>query len=171
MNPFRFWVFKGSVFKELIKSLFEESEYTAIPYGYENPFSNLKKRLAQENSSTALRIRHSPDLMVFDNESGDVKLVEVKMSSYETPRLPRIEHYKKYWDDAVVVEVVPFGNIFYAQYINKLGVKGYYHLASDFVPIQSIFPKIDSGALDSYKEIALKMIGAFKQDEENAEQY
>jgi hypothetical protein len=170
LSYFHLGLFKGNVFKELITALFEESHYTVIPYGYENPYSNIKKRLAKESSATALRIRSSPDLLIYDDETGDVKLVEVKMSSYETPRIPRIDQYKKCWEDAIIVLIVPFGNVFYAQKIENLGIKGYYHLASDFYPIQDIFPKVDSEALSEYKKIALKMIEAFHQDKENIEQ-
>ncbi len=115
-----------------------------------------------DSSSTALRIRHSPDLLIYDDQADDVKLVEVKMSSYETPQIKRIELYKKYWEEAIIVMVVPFGNVFYAQQIAKLGIKGYYHLASDFVPIQEIFTKINPNEITEYKSIALKMINAFK---------
>jgi hypothetical protein len=41
------------------------------------------------------------------------------MSSYETPQIKRIEHYKKYWEDAVIVMVSPFENVFYAQGIQE----------------------------------------------------
>lgn len=84
------------------------------------------------------------------------------MSSYETPQIKRIELYKKYWEEAIIVMVVPFGNVFYAQHIAKLGIKGYYHLASDFVPIQNVFTKIDSNEISEYQSVALKMINAFK---------
>jgi hypothetical protein len=164
-NDFHLTLFKGNIFKELVKALFEKSRYLAIPYGYENPFPNIKNKLNKnilESSPTALRIRHSPDLLIYDDEKEDLKLVEVKMSSYETPQIKRIEFYKKYWEEAFVVEVVPFGNVFYAQQIAKLGIKGYYHLASDFVPIHEIFPKIVPNEITEYRNIALKMIQAFK---------
>ena len=149
----------------MVKALFEKSKYLAIPYGYENPFPNIKNKLNRnilESSSTALRIRHSPDLLIYDDQVDDVKLVEVKMSSYETPQIKRIELYKKYWEEAIMVLVVPFGNVFYAQQIAKLGIKGYYHLTSDFGPIQNIFYKIDSDEISEYRGIALKMINVFK---------
>ena len=109
-----------------------------------------------------MRIRHSPDLLIYDDQADDVKLVEVKMSSYETPQIKRIELYKKYWEEAIIVMVVPFGSVFYAQQIAKLGVKGYYHLASDFVPVQEIFAKINPNEITEYKNAALRMISAFK---------
>jgi hypothetical protein len=165
LRDFHLSLFRGNIFKELVKALFEKSDYLAIPYGYENPYSNVKKRLNKdlENcSQTVLRIRTSPDLLIFDDEKGDVKLVEVKMSSYETPQIKRIELYKKYWNDAIIFFVVPFGNIFYAQEIEKLGIKPFYDLKSDLKPIQQIFPKFQSIDLTEYQTLACQLIQAIK---------
>jgi hypothetical protein len=69
MADFQLRLFQGNIFKELVKAVLEKSNYTAIPYGYENPYSNVKKRLPkklEDCSETTLRIRTSPDLLVFD---------------------------------------------------------------------------------------------------------
>ena len=165
LKDFQLSLFRGNIFKELVKALFEKSEYLAIPYGYENPYSNVKKRLPknlEDCSQTVLRIRTSPDLLIFDNESGDVKLVEVKMSSYETPQVKRIELYKKYWNDAIIVFVVPYGNVFYAQEIDKLGIKPFYDLKSDLNSIQTIFPRFRSVDFSEYQHLACHLIQALK---------
>jgi hypothetical protein len=165
-------LFKGNIFKELAKSIFEKSEYLTIPYGYENPFSNIKKKLPKkfENcSETALRIRYSPDLLIYDEEKNDAKLVEVKMSSYETPQIPRIEQYKRYWNDAIILFVVPKLNVFYAQEIDKLGVKPYYDLKSDFRRIQDIFPKVQNIDLTEYQNLACHLIKTMKSSNDSKE--
>lgn len=165
MDDFHLSLFKGNIFKELVKALFEKSEYVAIPYGYENPFSNIKNKLVKSFegcSETAKRIRYSPDLLIYDDQTKDVNLVEVKMSSYDTPQIKRIEYYKKYWEDAVIVMVSPFENVFYTQEISKLGVKGYYDLKSDFKRIQEFFPKINPADMSDYQNIARKMIQSTK---------
>lgn len=167
MSDFHDTLFKGNVFKELVKILFDKSDYLVIPYGYENPFSNVKKKLSRKgaiDSPTALRIRSSPDLLIYDDQAEDVKLVEVKMSSYQTPRFKRgqIETYKKYWEDAVLVMVLPFENVFYAQEIAKLGIKEQYDPKTDFKRIQEMFPKIASDDLRNYGTVACNLIAAMK---------
>jgi hypothetical protein len=165
MIDFQLRLFQGNIFKELVKALLEKSNYTAIPYGYENPYSNVKKRLPkklEDCSETTLRIRTSPDLLVFDEEENDVKLVEVKMCSYKTPQIKRIALYQKYWNEAIILFVVPFDNVFYAQEIDKLGKKEYYDLKSDFKPIQEIFRRTESVDFEEYKRLGIHLIQAMK---------
>jgi hypothetical protein len=164
LSDFHDTLFKGNVFKELVKVLLEKSEYLVIPYGYENPFSNLKKKLSGSSSPTAVRIRSSPDLLIYDEQSGDARLVEVKMSSYESPRFKstQIETYKQFWNDAVLVMVLPFENVFYAQEIAKLGIKEQYDPRSDFRKIQEIFGRISDEDLRNYGTVACNLIKAMK---------
>ena len=112
LREFGYKLYKGNVFKELVKTLFEESGYDAIPYGYETQFSSLKRDLCTQNSATALRIRSSPDLLIYDRQNGDIRLVEVKMSKGETININKIKDYQEYWKDALIVAVVNFGNVF-----------------------------------------------------------
>lgn len=163
MVDFQLSLFKGNIFKELVKALFEKAQYVAIPYGYENPYSNIKSKVVKsfdDCSETALRIRHSPDLLIFDEDKGDVKLVEVKMSSYKTPQINRIEIYKKYWNDAIIVFVVPAGNVFFAEEIDKLGIKAYYDLRTDFKKVQEVFPRLQSVDLTEYQKMAFNLLKA-----------
>ena len=134
MTDFQLSLFKGNIFKELAKALFEKSQYLAIPYGYENPYSNVKKKLTKGLG----RVR------------------------YETPQIKRIELYKKYWNDAIILFVVPKWNVFYAQEIDKLGIKSYYDLKSDFKKVQEIFPKIQTADLAEYQSLAYQLIEAMK---------
>jgi hypothetical protein len=167
LSDFHDTLFKGNIFKELVKVLLEKSDYLVIPYGYENPFSNLKKKLSSRNahdSPTALRIRSSPDLLIYDEQYGDVRLVEVKMSSYTSPRFKStlIETYKQFWNDAVLVMVLPFENVFYAQEIAKLGIKEQYDPRTDFRRIQEIFGRISDDDLKNYGTVACNLINAMK---------
>ena len=174
MSDFHDTLFKGNIFKELVKILFDKSGYLVIPYGYENPFSNIKKKLSQKHardSLTALRIRSSPDLLVYDEQTEDAKLVEVKMSSYPTPRFKQgqIETYKQFWNDAVLVMVLPFENVFYAQEIAKLGIKEQYDPKTDFKIIQEMFTRIKAEDLRNYGTIACSLIKAMKSNPVEAE--
>ena len=157
---------KGNIFKEIVKTLFEKSGYLVIPYGYENQLSSIKSELSKTNNSlTALKIRSSPDLLVYDNQNREVKLVEVKMSSYESPMLNRnqFESYRKFWDDAILIMVVPIENVFYAQEIHNLGVKAQYDPHTDFKKIQEIFLRLNNEDLRNYGNIACSLINTMKK--------
>jgi hypothetical protein len=170
LSDFHDTLLKGNIFKEIVKVLLEKSDYTVIPYGYENSFSNIRKALSEKqkhDSETARRIRSSPDLLVFDEETKDVRLVEVKMSSYAFPQLNKkgqIETYKKFWNDAIMVLVTPHGNVFFAQRIDDLGKKEQYDPKTDFKEIQEMFSKIRPNDLERYGEIARSLITAMRTE-------
>ena len=82
LNQYYDSLLDGAKIKELLKLLLEKSGYTIYPYGYETTFSDVRKKLnlnSSKNSRTARRIKSSPDLLVYDNDTNDVSLVEVKM--------------------------------------------------------------------------------------------
>ena len=169
MSDFHDDLLKGNIFKEIVRVLLEKSDYIVIPYGYENPFANIRKALTHCDSETARRIRNSPDLLVYNNEAEDVKLVEVKMSSHAFPQLNRkgqIGTYQKYWNDAIMVLVLPVDNVFYAQEIANLGKKEQYDPKTDFRKIQEIFNRIKADDLERYKTIARRLIDSMKTDKE-----
>ena len=166
MYNFHERLFKGNIFKELIKILFEKSGYLALPFGYETHLTTIKQEIAKNNDSrTALRIRSSPDLLIYDKENNIVKLVEAKMSTYPYPRLRQttLENYREFWDDAILIFVVPFENVFYAQEIYNLGFKKQYDPKTDFREIQKIFPKINNKDVNSFGTIAYDLISALKK--------
>src|SRR5208337_3945263 len=109
---------KGNAYKEIIKMMLLKTGYSVYPYGYESTFSDIKSKLTKEtrNSKTVRRIRSSPDLLIYDEQKNDLILVEVKMRTYLPPKIrPRqIENYKEFWNDSILVLVVPDGNVFYA---------------------------------------------------------
>jgi len=165
LSDFHSTLLKGNIFKEIVKVLFEKSEYLVIPYGYENPFSNIKKELSKKSmrdSLTARRIRSSPDLLVYEEEAEELRLVEVKMSSYPSPRFKkeRIKTYKEFWNDAVLVMVLPFENVFYAQEISNLGIKEEYDPRTDFIKIQEMFKRINLNDINCYGIVACNIIKA-----------
>jgi hypothetical protein len=176
-DEFSYKLFKGNVFKELVKALLEDFGYTTAPYGYENQFSTLiKKELSMNNSETARRIRSSPDLLVYDPDNKDINLVEVKMSAKEYININKIEDYRKFWDDAIIVAVIyDDKDLFYAERIRDLRTLSYrkYHTPKDdFRRIQEVFTKIASEGLDKYRKLAHNMLEAtrVRQDDENGDQ-
>lgn len=135
---------KGSIFKEIVKVMLEKSGYTVYPYGYESALPDVKSKLRDaKNSETTRRIKSSPDLLVYDDQMNDLMLVEVKMRSRAPPRIkPReIENYKEFWNDCILVVVIPEGSIFYAQRIRQLETKQVYYRIEDFEKFQDIFTR------------------------------
>lgn len=151
---------KGNTYKEIVKVMLQKSGYTVYPYGYESTISDVKSKLTKNtrNSKTVRRIRSSPDLLIYDEQRDDLMLVEVKMRAYSPPRIkPRlIENYKEFWNDSILVVVVPEGNVFYAQKVGELETKQVYYRIRDFEKFQDIFTKVRVEDISHYKEIALQ---------------
>lgn len=150
---------RGSFYKDMVRLILEKSGYSVCPYGYESTLSELKSKLKGEtrNSKTGRRIRFSPDLLVYDDLN--VMLVEVKMRGKSPPMIKasEIKNVKEFWNDSVLVVVVPEGNVFYAQRISELEIQAndYYQL-SDFEKFQDIFTRVQSEDISYYKGIALQ---------------
>lgn len=155
--------FKGGVFKELIKSLLHKSGYEVYPYGYETTFSALKNKLAVEdarNSPSVRRMKCAPDLVVFDNKRKDLMFVEVKMRSHLPAKIrsDNIEGYKEFWNDCILVLVVPDENVFYAQRVSALQAKDYYYPSKDFSKISEFFQDINESDLQRYRIMASNLL-------------
>jgi len=155
---------KGGTIKELVKVLLEKSGYTVYPYGYESTFSGVRKKLMDKearNSPTVRRIKSSPDLLVFDEAKKDVMLVEVKMrrAPKETKVLifsRLIASYKEFWNDSILVLVIPCGHVFYAQKINALEIKESYSATTDFVKFEEVFTKVKAEDLSHFSDQAIQ---------------
>lgn len=165
MKGFPFYRVIGNFAKELVRGLLEESGYRVYPYGYESFLSDIKyelhrKKLARTDS--VKRLRSHPDLVVYDDRINEVTFVEVKfrnISSLESIGLnaKSILWYQKYWNDSVLVVVVPIGEVFYAQDVNKLPTADVsesdtfvnFDLSTHFIPIEKRF-LINPEALQNY---------------------
>lgn len=146
----------------------EKSGYVVYPYGYESTFSDIRKKLSEKgakNSPTARRMRSSPDLLVYDDQRKDVMLVEIKMRAHTSPWLEsqKIDTYKEFWCDSILVIAVPVDNVFYAQRINALKTKEKYDPIADFEKIQEIFTRVKTEDVSHFGAEALKIIGKNKQ--------
>jgi hypothetical protein len=110
---------------------------------------------------------------VCNRDTQEVKLVEVKMSSYPHPRLNRnqLENYKEFWDDAILVMVLPFKKVFYSKRMHDIGVKDSYDPDTDFCEIQTMFPKVNEADIKEFGSLASKLIKAMdKRQSEDLEQ-
>lgn len=166
MSSFHDDLLKGSQIKDLVKVLLQKSGYSVFPYGYESTLSEIRNKLAAKgtrNSKTVRRIRSSPDLLVYDKERKDLMLVEVKMRSAPKETsiryLKRIADYKEFWEDSILVIVVPCGDSMYAQKVGELEVKQTYNATTDFSRFEEVFPKVKAEDLSHFKEKALQIIG------------
>jgi hypothetical protein len=154
---------KGGVFKELVKNLLQKSGYEIYPYGYETMFSVLKNRLSAKdvrNSPSVRRMKSAPDLVVFDKNKQDLMFVEVKMRSNLPARIDsnKIEGYQEFWNDCIMVLVVPDENVFYAQRVSALQKKEHYYPSTDFSKMHEFFPDIDESDLQHYRLLASNLI-------------
>lgn len=155
---------KGNQVKELVKVLLEKSGHSVLPYGYESTLSDMKKKLSGKdvrNSRTVRRIRSTPDLLVYDEERKDVMLVEVKMRSApkETSvKFLRISNYKEFWNDSILVVLVPCGNVFYAQRVSELETKQTYNARKDFEKLEDIFTRVKTEDVLDFRDRALQIM-------------
>jgi hypothetical protein len=160
-------ILKGNAYKDMVKVMLQKSGYTVYPYGYESTLSDVRLKLTKNtrSSKTVRRIRSSPDLLVYDDQKDDLMLVEVKMRTYSPPRIkPRlIENYKEFWNDSILVVVVPEGNVFYAQKINELEIRQVYYRLADFEKFQDIFPRVRTEDISHYREMALQNMKTQKE--------
>jgi len=152
---------KGYFGKDLVKSLLETSGYTVCHYGYEDtlPDAMSKRTSKTSNSPTGRRIRKSPDLLVYDDQN--IMLTEVKTRLTSPPMInsSEIEILKQFWNDAILVLIVPVENIFYAQKIEKLEIhKGFYLSLSEFRKLPDIFTRVREEHISHYKDITLPIL-------------
>jgi hypothetical protein len=154
---------EGAAIKELVKIMLEKSGYVVYPYGYEGPFVDVKKKLTDtetKNSRTVRRIRSCPDLLVYDETEKDLFLVEVKMR--RAPKETRvliykklIDNYKEFWNESILVVVVPCGKVFYAQRMSELEPKEEYNATTEFLRIEEFFCRISEEDLAHFRKKAL----------------
>ena len=159
---------KGGIIKEVVKTLLQRYGYEVYPYGYETAFSVLKNALAEEGvrtSPSVRRMKSTPDLVVFDKKRKNLMYVEVKMrtSFPVTIKSNVIQGYKEFWNDCILVLVVPDKNVFYAQRISDLQIKEKYDPVTDFCGIREFFQDIDEDEFPHYKSLTSNLLSNLKQ--------
>jgi len=172
MSEFYDQVLQGNQIKELVKVLLEKSGYVVFPYGYENTLSglmNLIKVKDAKKSRTVRRIKSSPDLLVFSKDRKDLLLVEVKMRKAPDEKrillyANRMSDYKEFWNDSVLVIVVPCGNVFYAQKAGELEIKEEYNALTDFVRLEEIFTETKEEDVSHFRNKALEIMQRLKKE-------
>ncbi|UCE44002.1 MAG: hypothetical protein JSV57_00430 [Candidatus Bathyarchaeota archaeon] len=104
-------------------------------------------------------------MIVYDDERKDLMLVEVKLRN--APKETKIliysrfiANYKEFWNDSILVIVVPCGNILYAQKVSELEAKGEYDATLEFEKFEAVFPRVKKEDLSHFKNKALDIIKA-----------
>ncbi|NIO38636.1 hypothetical protein GTO27_13210 [Candidatus Bathyarchaeota archaeon] len=71
-----------------------------------------------------------------------------------------IRAYKEFWNDSILVIVVPCGDIFYAQKISELEASGAYDATLEFEKFENIFTRVRKEELSHFKNKALEIMKA-----------
>jgi hypothetical protein len=153
--------------KDLVKAMLERAGYTVCHYSYEDTLLDYMSKHTSKtsNSNTGRRIRKSPDLLVYDENS--IFLTEVKTRTSSPPSVNEMGILKEFWNDAILVVIVPEENLFYAQEVAKLETTFSLSLAS-FRKIQEIFTRLHEEHLSYYKKIAAQTLRMFMTGRQKA---
>jgi len=160
---------KGILGKDIVKFMLERSGYTVFSYGYEDNLLDAKsKRTTQtSNSNTGRRLRRSPDLLVYDDK--DIMLVEVKTRGNPRPyiRGEEIGELKEFWNDSILVLVIPDDNVFYAKRTQEFEAEKYqamsniYFKLSEFKKFEDVFTRVSSVDISYYRHIVSQILNIF----------
>lgn len=152
--------------KDLVKAMLEKAGYSVCHYSYEDTLPDYKSKHTSKtsNSNTGRRIRKSPDLLVYDKET--VLLTEVKMRISLPPCFDEMHILKKFWNDAILVVIVPEGNVFYGQEISKLE-PAFSHPLTAFRKIQEIFTRVGEEHLSYYRNIGMQTLRIFMTEKQS----
>ena len=154
----------GYFFKDIVAILLDKCGYEVYPFGYDSFFPTLKRQLYDSlPSEVAGRIRCTPDLLVRNLQEKRVELVEVKSRSAGGQwgiQIEQIDLYRKFWPESILILIIPSGNYFYAQYVQKLEHKERYS-PEDFCPLEEIFPLAKELSKDFRRKMAQKACTLF----------
>ena len=158
----------GKLINDVISLLLQKSGYLVIPHGYESTHPSLLKKIHDGEiiqTKTVMRIRYSPDLLVYDDTNRRLLLVEVKMRTANSANKIffnsyRISRYKEFYDDTILVLVVNAGDVFYAQKIEVLdSSKDYYDVTTEFQKFEDFFDQVQEDDLSQFRDKALEIMG------------
>jgi len=141
----------GNVGKELIRALLESCEYSVYPFGYESYLTHVKDLIHTKRLRKVPLLQRMPDLLVVDEESETIKLVEVITRTSRRPNdvdieKSKLEDLKKFWDTSILSVVLPKSkHVFYAEKVMKLEITDPEFVNFDISdsPIMKRFPKVE----------------------------
>jgi len=168
----------GAAAKEMVRSLLESCRYSVLPFGYENVLAGVRPQLGDRQrfgrGDLVEKIRSMPDFLVLGDE--ELHLAEVKFRAGSIrrgyQRIPlnnwELARYQRYWSEAVLIVVSPFGDGFHAQYISKLSPRGDSTLTTEFSydafdPVDAIFKQAAGCDLAVFSQ-GIENLRSFWQD-------
>lgn len=83
---------------------------------------------------------------------------ETSVAIYKGDKLKRIENYREFWNDSILILVIPSGNVFYAQRMSELEPKDWYNMTTDFEKIEDVFTRIEAKDMSYFKAKAYRIM-------------
>lgn len=167
---------KGGLAQVIVRTILERFGYEVYPYGFENYFSSITRLVTKPSASIpAKQIRSTPDLLVYDRDDDEVLFVEVKGTSGKDEsrfslRMDKLDDYRSYWGEAILVVYCFWSGNIYCEKISRISDKVVtrardnkpvfvLNLERDFGDLPSQFRLIDTG---KYKEFCEEIRGVVK---------
>jgi len=116
----------GNIGKELVRTLLETCGYAVYPFGYESFITHVEDLIHTGRLTRILMLQRMPDLLVIDEESKSINLVEVITSTIKSPEdasidKSKLDELKRFWPDSILAVVAPKGEkVFYAEKVTEL---------------------------------------------------
>jgi len=164
----------GKIMEVVVSVMLQESNYMVLPYGYEQTHPALCQKWGKgiEPTRTLMRLRTSPDLLIYDNVEKTTKIAEIKSHITESANHwidnKTIQNYFSYWGDCILVEIIPKEEVFYAEYITKLASKNKpsaeinLFIRENFRPFYEIF-EINPSVFEKYKKKTLLIMDSLRK--------
>lgn len=151
---FRLDLLKGRRAQVAVQTIFERFGYNVSPYGYENYLSIHLKSMRSTNANEVVKkIRNSPDLFVYDGDSNQGYLLEVKATfgketCYKIDK-SKISNYQAQWGESILVVYCARSANIYCLPMSEVPKTNELNLEKDFKTLPHYFSRIDE---QKYKE-------------------
>ena len=169
---------KGGLAQVIVRTTLERFRYEVYPFGYENYFSSITKLATKPSVSIpAKQIRATPDLLVYDRDNNEVLFVEVKGTSRKDEsrfslRMDKLDDYRSYWGEAILVVYCFRSGKIYCEKISQISDKVVtrardskpvvvLNLKRDFEELPSKFRLIDVEEYQEFCKEVKEVVGQF----------
>lgn len=140
----------GNIGKELVRTLLETCGYAVYPFGYESYATHVKDLIHTGRLTRFPILQRMPDLLVIDEESKSINLVEVITKTTKPPEdadidKSKLDDLRRFWPDSILAVVAPNSEkVFYAEKVTKLKITNPEFVNFDISesPIAKHFPKV-----------------------------
>ena len=162
------------IMQALVDVMLQESDYLVLPFGYKqlHPILCQQWDIGVNNTASSTRLINSPDILVFNKKNRATKIVKIKSHIHELPKYwvtnKSIQKFNEFWNDCILIEIIPKGEVFYAEYIailakqNEPEDKNEVRIRENFRPLNELF-ELDSLLFKKYKDKALSIIDTLRK--------